>query len=74
MPPAGIGRALWYDLSPMRPDEHGRQRADRWYRAEAIQRAYRTGQADAEREHRRKEARKKQEGERIARLKAKVGG
>lgn len=32
--------ARWFDLSPMRPDEWGRQDAETWYTAVAYRSAY----------------------------------
>lgn len=74
-PPAGFSyRDVWYDLSPMRPDEFGKQVAARWTRAEAIKRAFEKGMA-LERGSRAKDAERKAETEkRIEGLKAKMGG
>lgn len=53
--PVGIGRALWFDLSPMRPDEWFAQEAGPWFRAEAIQGVYRKGRDQAEAEYRKQD-------------------
>lgn len=43
-PPAGFDhRDIWFDLSPMRPDEFANQSAARWERAEQIKRAFERG-------------------------------
>lgn len=52
---------LWFDLSPMRPDEWGRQDATTWHRAMAIQAAYRKGIASANDEHAMKDQGREQE-------------
>lgn len=40
--------ALWFDLSPMRPDEWARTDAQRWRTAIAMRNAYHAGERDAE--------------------------
>jgi hypothetical protein len=42
---------LWYDLSPMRPDEYAATNAWRWHEAVTLRNAWEQGQADAHREH-----------------------
>lgn len=49
-PPDGLMRALSWDLSPMRPDEHGRADAARWTEAINLVGSYREGAADVEQE------------------------
>lgn len=47
MIPAWLDRALWYDLSPMRPDDLAATDATRWTEAIQLQRAWHEGIADA---------------------------
>lgn len=70
--PHGIGRDLWFDLSPMRPDEWGAQEAGPWLRAEALQGAYRKGRETAEIEHHKRDLHKAKEVEARQRLKEKA--
>ena len=72
--PEGIGRSLWFNLEQLTPDEFYRQRADRWFRAEAIQAGYWKGRNETEREHRRAEARTAKAREREEALKKRMGG
>jgi hypothetical protein len=46
--PAWLDRYLWFDLSPMRPDEYGRTEAYRWVEAVQIRNAYQAGIDDAD--------------------------
>ncbi len=41
---------IWYDLSPMRPDDYARTSARRWTEAVACRSAYEEGTRDAARE------------------------
>jgi hypothetical protein len=41
---------MWYDLSPMRPDDYLRVNAYRWHEAVALRNAYNEGVQDAARE------------------------
>lgn len=74
MPEGLTFRDLWFDLSPMRPDEFRQQSAARWELAEQIRSAYEKGRRleRSFREHAMKvQADDKQ---RIAALKARMGG
>jgi hypothetical protein len=48
--PEDLDLVLWYDLSPMRPDEYMRQNAWRWQEAVTLRSAYLEGKEDATRE------------------------
>lgn len=73
--PAGLDtRELWYDLSPMRPDEFGRQKAARWERAERVKRAFETGRMLERSAAIQAERRRRENREREAALKRRMGG
>lgn len=42
---------MWYDLSPMRPDEHANANARRWVEATTLRAAAQAGIQDAASEH-----------------------
>lgn len=42
---------MWFDLSPLRPDEWARTSYRRWVEAETLRAAYQRGYADAKDEH-----------------------
>ena len=54
-PPPGLMQALWFDMSPMRPDEWARTDAQRWRSAIAMRNAYHAGEQDAKGEAEAKE-------------------
>lgn len=51
--------ALWFDLSPMRPDEWANSDAKRWQTNVMIRRAYMDGAAEANDDHQAREDLKK---------------
>lgn len=48
--PGGLTKNLWFDVSPLRPDEYGRQRAMRWTQASVDQRVHQDAMADVQQE------------------------
>ena len=48
--PPGLDYALWFDLSPMRPDEWAQTDAARWNEAAQMRSAYQAGVDQARRE------------------------
>ena len=45
--PEGLQEAMWFDLSPLRPDEYDAMNANRWTEAVQLRNAYQTGLEDA---------------------------
>lgn len=45
--PAGLNWAIWFDLSPLRPDEWAKTVASRWLRNFELSNAYHAGVAEA---------------------------
>lgn len=50
MRPHGSDLTVWYDITPIRPDEFARQRAMRWTQAACDQRVYQEALADVAQE------------------------
>lgn len=70
IPPKGFSyRDIWYDLSPMRPDEFGRQSAVKWERAEQIKAAFEKGRRLEQGRRQREREREAETAKRLEKLK-----
>lgn len=82
--PGWVWRALWVNVKPMRHDTWLQQAAGPWFRAEAVQGAYRKGQQDEADEARQREIEQRKKGAAakstpaeaasLERLKGRMGG